>query len=119
MGKIIAEAAVALLAAGGLLLICWLLFGRMLIPVGEGNSRIFTVVPARGGGEELEHTVNGLLWLRRGDLARFTIVIADFGLNEDGFAAVEVLRRRERGLVFCPLADLEQCIKETTQDGCC
>lgn len=118
MTNVIGEVAVALLAAGGLLTVCWLLFGRMLIPAGGAGGPVYAVIPASGGGEALEYTVGGLLWLRSGGLGRFTIVVADCGLDEDGMAAAEALSRREPGLIFCPMAELGHYIKETTQDGC-
>ncbi len=118
MTEVIGEIVVALLAAGGLLLLCWLLFGRMLIPAGGAGAPVYAVIPASGGGEGLEHTVSGLIWLREGGMARFTIVVADCGLSEGGIAAVEALRRREPGLILCTLDDFEHHLKETAQDGC-
>jgi len=118
VSQVIGEIAIALLAAGGLLMVSWLLFGRLLAPVGEDGMPVYAVVPATGGGEGLEYTVNGLLWLRGGKLAQFTIVVADFGLDARGLAAAETLLRREPGLIFCPLTDLEHYIKDKTQDGC-
>lgn len=118
MSKMIGEIIVSLLAAGGLLAVCWLMFGHMLVPVGNGGTPVYAVIPALGGGEELEHAVSGLLWLRSGDLARFTIVVADFGLDESGLAVAQALLRREPDLIYCPLTGLEQYIKERTQNGC-
>ena len=78
----------ALLAAVGLLALGWLTFGRLLTPVGGGGGGpVYAVVPASGDGAHLEQDVKGLLWLRGGELARFTIVIADGGLDGTGRAA--------------------------------
>ena len=75
----------ALLAAVGLLALGWLTFGRLLTPVGGGGGGpVYAVVPASGDGAHLEQDVKGLLWLRGGELARFTIVIADGGLDGTG-----------------------------------
>lgn len=117
MVNAIGEVAIALLAAGGLLTLCWLLFGRLVAPVGNEGAPVYAVVPASGSGEGLEYTVSGLLWLRGGDLMRVTIVVVDDGLDEVGRAVVETLRRREPGLIFCPIQGLEHYIKETKQDG--
>lgn len=118
MTKILGEAALALLAAGGLLMLGWLLFGRLLAPVGGRGAPVYAVVPVHGGGAALERTVDGLLWLQSGDFARFTIVVADFGLDESGLAAAAALARREPGVIFCSLGSLEEYIKDTIQDGC-
>ena len=77
----------ALLAAVGLLALGWLTFGRLLTPVGGGGGGpVYAVVPASGDGAHREQDVKGLLWLRGGELARFTIVIADGGLDGTGRA---------------------------------
>jgi hypothetical protein len=48
----IAEIAVALLAAGGLLLVCWLLFGRIIAPVGEDGARMHRCARRGTAGDE-------------------------------------------------------------------
>ena len=58
----------ALLIVAGLLGLGWLLFGKLVAPVGA-EGRVFAVVPAAGDAETLEHDIQGLLWLRGGDLA--------------------------------------------------
>ena len=101
----------ALLAAVGLLALGWLTFGRLLTPVGGGGGGpVYAVVPASGDGAHLEQDVKGLLWLRGGELARFTIVIADGGLNAAGRAAASALLARDRGLVVCPMERLSEYI---------
>ena len=95
------QVVLALLAAAGLLALGWTLFGRLLVPAG-GSGAVYAVVPAAGDGSGLEQTVKGLLWLRSGDLARFTIVIADGGLDPAGRAAAAALLARDRGIVLCP-----------------
>lgn len=117
MTKVVGEVVIALLAAGGLLMLSWLLFGRLFAPVGKDGTPVYAVIPALGNGEGLEYTVGGLLWLRGGNLARFHIVVADFGLDECGLRAAEALLSREPGLIFCPPGCLEHYLKESTQDG--
>ena len=77
-----------LLAAFGLVCLGWLALGALLLP---GSCAARFVVSARGGGEGLEHTVKGLLWLRRTGLWRGGIVIEDCGLNGDGLALARAL----------------------------
>lgn len=114
----ILEAVLALLASVGLLALGWLLFGKLLSPVGGGSGgTVYAVVPASGGGETLEHDVDGLLWLRGGELARFTIVIADGGLNDAGRAVANALLSRGRGLVVCPLSQLPEYIGSPGRAG--
>ena len=101
----------ALLACAGLLALGWLIFGRLLTPVGGGGGGpVFAVVPASGDAETLEHDVAGLLWLRGGDLARFTVVIADAGLSPAGRAVASALLSRGQGVVVCPIDQLREYI---------
>ena len=95
-----------------LLALGWLTFGRLLIPVGGGGGGpVYAVVPASGDGAHLEQDVKGLLWLRGGELARFTIVIADGGLDGTGRAVAAALLARGQGIVLCPAERLGEYIK--------
>lgn len=100
--NVVLHVVIAILAAAGLLALSWLLLGRILAPVGgRGGGRVVAVLPASGGGETLEHDVTGLLWLRGGGMARFSIVIADQGLDEQGRALAEILAQRDPGVALC------------------
>lgn len=98
----ILQVLLALLAAVGLLALGWVLFGRLVTPVGRDSGPVYAVVPAQDKGEHLEQDVKGLLWLRGGELARFTIVIADNGLDPEGRAVAAALLADSTGLVICP-----------------
>lgn len=103
------EVVMALLAALGLMAVGWLIFGRFVLPLGNEDSRTFAVVEARGDGAGLEQTVHGLLWLRRGDVWRYRIVIVDCGLNDEGRGVARRLAADGGQLVLCErgqLADL-------------
>ena len=90
------ECLTTLLAAFGLVSLGWLALGALLLP---GRCAARFVVSARDGGEGLEQTVRGLLWLRRTGLWRGEIVIEDCGLDEDGAALARALAE-ERGVRF-------------------
>ena len=85
-----------LLAAFGLVSLGWLTLGALLLP---GRCAARFVVSARDGGEGLEQTVKGLLWLRRAGLWRGGIVIEDCGLDGDGAALARALAE-ESGVCF-------------------
>ena len=76
------------LAAFGLVSLGWLALGALLLP---GRCDVRLTVSARDGGEGLEQTVRGLLWLRRTGLWRGEVVIEDCGLDEDGAALARML----------------------------
>lgn len=103
---IIVETALSLLAVFGLFCLGWLAFGRILAPT-AWYAPAYAVVPAKGDGSAIEQTVRELLWLRAGNLRRYTVVIADAGLTGEGKALAAALVRQESGIVLCPLSELE------------
>lgn len=107
----IIQAALALLAAVCLLALGWWTAGRLLAP-SAWSSPVYAVVPAAGDGACLERDVKGLLWLRGQQRGRFTIVIADLGLDQAGRAVATALLKGATGLVVCPAEDLGKYITE-------
>lgn len=103
----ILEIVFSLLAVFGLFALGWVAFGRALAPT-DRYSPAYAVVPVRGDGAGLEQTVRGLLWLRGGEYGRYTVVIADDGLDPAGRAVADALVGREPGVVLCPSAELEE-----------
>ncbi|MCI2106391.1 MAG: hypothetical protein LKK00_06665 [Intestinimonas sp.] len=95
----------SLLAVFGLFSLGWLLFGRLLAP-SVWTSPVFAVIPARGNGVSLEQTVKGLLWLRAGNLQRYTILIADYGLDAEGRTVADLLAADHPGVAVCDGFDL-------------
>lgn len=103
----ILEILLSLLAVFGLFSLGWVLFGRLLAP-GDAAAPAYAVVPAQGDGGALEQTVKGLLWLRGGELQRFTVVIADGGLDPMGVQIATALANREPRVILCPMERLEE-----------
>lgn len=87
MGMFVAFSILGVLAAFGLLALCWLLLGRMLLPIPLALTVSLT---GCGDGESLEHGVKALHWLRRTGLWRGEILIIDGGMSPQG---LEVARR--------------------------
>ena len=97
------EIIVAVLAAFGLGMAAWLLFGRMVTPIGvRGGAPAAAVVRARGDGAGLEQTVDGLLWLSRSGWPALRIILADDGLTETGRQRALHLTERAPGVRYCP-----------------
>ena len=99
------EIFLSLLAVFGLFSLGWLAFGRILAPR-DFYAPAYAVVPARGDGAALEQTVRALLWLRAGELRRYTVVIADDGLDPLGRAVANALVSREPRVILCPMGAL-------------
>lgn len=107
--KTLLEIILALLAAAGLLWLCWLLFGRLCSGGEHWGGPVYAVVPAEGDGARLEGEVKRLLWLKGGQYP-MTIIIADGGLNPVGQAAATALLAQNQGLVICPMDRLGEYI---------
>ena len=103
--RYVLEILISLLCAMGLAGVGWLLFGRLLSPVGRGR-RAFAVLPARGDGAGLEYTLAGFNWLRGAGLARFSVVVADAGLDQQGRAVAAALAGEHPEILFCPMEEL-------------
>jgi len=92
--SLLLEILTALLAAFGLVCLGWLIFGRLVLPVGTDGPAVRAVVAGTGDGSGLEQTVGGLLWLRRSGLWRGTVVIVDRGMDPGGLALARSLAQR-------------------------
>lgn len=90
----------ALFAAMGFLTLLWLAFGRLLTPP-LGTAPALVLLPARGDGEDLDLAVSHLIWLQGGRITRFSIVLVDLGLTEQGRARVLALMERDPTLRCC------------------
>ena len=83
---------ISLLAVFAMACVIWLAYGWMLLP---GACPLSVVVTATGGGEGVEQTVKGLLWLKKNRLWSGTISIRDGGLNREGLMLVLTIARQE------------------------
>lgn len=88
MGVYVAFTILGLLAAFGVLALCWLLLGRLLLPV---PLPIAITLVGDGDGEGLEQGVKALHWLRRAGLWRGEICIVDGGMSPQGLAVARRL----------------------------
>lgn len=86
----------AVLAVFGMACLVWLAYGWMLLP---GSCPVEAVVTAVGNGEGLEHTIKGLLWLRKNRLWEGAITIRDGGLTREGRELALTLAKQE-GVCF-------------------
>lgn len=107
----ILQVVLTVLAAIGLLALGWAAFDRLAAPADWGGP-VYAVVPATGDGTYLEQNVKSLLWLRGKRNSRFTIVIADDGLNPAGKAVAAALLTDATGVVVCPADRLGEYIRE-------
>ena len=93
---------VAFIAAGGVILLLWLLRGFLLMPVrlGEGRS-LDAALTLKGDCPELERTVEALLWLSEcGALPLRRIIIVDAGLSTRARSTAEVKAKNTDRIVI-------------------
>lgn len=111
MLQTVLETLLSLLAVFGLFSLSWLLFGRLLSPL-ECGAPVYAVIPARGSGGALEQTVRGLLWLKAGKPGRYTVLIADIGLDAEGLSVAAALSNRDPRVIVCPMESLTEYLME-------
>ena len=90
MMEYIAVGALALLAALGLVSVCWLAWGCLLFPI---PIELTATLVGKGDGGTLEQGVRGLLWLRRCGLWQGNICLKNGGLSPLGLALAHRLAR--------------------------
>lgn len=98
------EGVLTFLAVLGLVMLIWVLFGRILCPVpGKG---MYILLIGTGCGEGLEGKLRGVIWLRSLGLLNCPVVVADVGLNRDGKELAERLTRQWSKVYQCSAEEL-------------
>lgn len=110
MLQAIVEILLSLLAVFGLLCLSWLLFGRLLSPASCPPRPMPWCLP--GGWSRSGADGEGTFVAPAGHLERFTLVIADAGLDSEGRRLARLLADREPGVLLCPLAALPDRLTE-------
>ena len=73
----------------------WCARGAALTPVRPGkNERLSVVLTVTGAAPGLEHTVDGLLWLRQNGTLRARLLLRDAGMDADTRRAAELLEKK-------------------------
>ena len=86
---------IAAVIAAVLFLLCWLLRGVLLTPVKPGkNVRLKLLLVASGPAQELEQTVDALLWLRANGTLPGEIIIADRSMDGETSEIIAALAKK-------------------------
>ena len=86
---------ISFFAAAVIVLLLWLARGAMLTPVRTGeNERLDLVLTVSGSSRELEHTVDGLLWLSQNGTLRGHITVRDAGMDAETRRTAELLEKK-------------------------
>lgn len=94
--------AIAVLIAGALLLLLWLLRGVMLTPVKPGkNQKLTLILSVSGETEGLERTVDALLWLIGNGTLNARVLIADCDMDDESRYEAKLLSRDSAAVDYC------------------
>jgi len=95
------------LAADGILLLAWCVFGWLLLP----GARTVTILPLSGDGENAEQTLRCRRWLENMGFVRGPLILLDCGLSENGIETAEQLADGCPDVTFCTEAELPRLWK--------
>ena len=85
----------AFAAAAAVILLLWAAGGAALSPVRPGkNESLAVVLTVAGTAPGLEHTVDGLLWLRQNGTLRARLLVRDAGMDANTRRAAELLEKK-------------------------
>ena len=86
---------VAFAVAAAVVLLLWFARGAALTPVRAGkNESLAVVLTVTGAAPGLEHTVDGLLWLRQNGTLRARLLLRDAGMDESTRRIAELLEKK-------------------------
>ena len=94
------------LAAVGLASIIWTVVRALLFSAPERRLELAALLPARGGGEELEQQLRALQTLRETQGVFSRTLLVDCGLNEEGKKLAEILTRKYRWATLCGMDEI-------------
>ena len=80
------------LAAAGVLLFLWCLFGAFVLPV--ATPGLTAVYRARGNAQDMEQMVRGFAWLCGTGMMEMPLQILDCGMDQDALQRAEHLARQ-------------------------
>lgn len=94
------------LAAVGLASMIWTVARLVLFSAPERRWELAALLPARGGGEELEEQLRALQGLRETQGVFGRTLLVDCGLNEDGKKLAGILARKYRWVTLCGIDEI-------------
>lgn len=83
------------LAACGLVLVIWVLFGGLLLPLRPRRGRIALLWQAAGDERALRRSYRALVWLRESGLGPRELILWDGGLTPEARQVAEALAQTD------------------------
>jgi hypothetical protein len=111
--QLVLEILLAAILCGSVIGVILIVKNALSMPVPKTDgAEIFTVVAVKGGAEQLEQTVKGLLWFDKSGIVKSRIVIADCGLLEESRKVAELLARDSDFVMVCLPDEIPQILEE-------
>jgi len=100
------DGVIALLAAIGLASMIWTVVRAVLFAGSERRVEITALLPAQGGGDNLEEQLLILQNLRQEQDVFHRILLVDCGLTDEGRKLAALLARKHRCVALCGKDDI-------------
>ncbi len=96
------------LAALGFLMVLWIAFGALLLPIaGKQGEQICFLIHAKGNDTALAETVRGLIWLRHAIGVTPCIVIVNDGMDPASMLSAQQLILMYPGIKIVTAEDVQ------------
>lgn len=105
---------VGILAAWGLVMLLWTIFGLLLLPLRRRDDTMMTVV-LRGDARSrhMERYLRGLLWLRNSGVLWWDILVVPDGLSMDTLERLDLMMYKESHIDMVSLFELKDWMEST------
>ena len=112
------EIVMAFVLSLSIILLIWIVKGRLLRPViGGKNSKVTVVVTAGADSECLEREIRGLRWLREDGMLKAEVLIVDAGMDSETAQIAYSLARNNPSVLICRPNEIEKIIIRGSING--
>ena len=104
---------VGVLAAWGLIMLLWTLFGVLLLPLRRrDDTRITVLLGGSSCSRYMERYLRALLWLRNAGILWWDILIISDGLSMDVLEQLDMMMYKESHIDMVSLGQLKEWMEE-------
>lgn len=110
----VGEILLCALGAAAVLVLCWLLLARLLLPMQTKQS--FLVLPCRGDGDTMEQDCRAYLLLRSIGALQQPLLLVDSGLSEEGRRLAGLMTTLDPSIELCQPQALQARLRYEAKD---
>ena len=108
------DVVVGILAAWGLIMLCWTLYGLMLLPLRRrDDTKVYVVLRGVHNSRYMERYLRGLLWLRNMGMIWWDILIPTDGLSMDTLERLDLMMYKESHIIMAGFDQLKEWMEDT------